>query len=128
MARLYNIGCGRDKSRPHGIVIHRQKLRLSPQVIHRGVEVDAHQPPVETAEVAVGFGLLDSLEEGLMCEILGHRAVAHIAAAHPDHLPDVPLIRLRPKLFRLHFCCFIMKTQKYEKGPKVGCWPLAVGC
>jgi hypothetical protein len=20
-----------------------------------------------------------------------------------------------------------MKTQKYEKGPKVGCWPLAVG-
>jgi hypothetical protein len=60
-------------------------------------------------------------------EVFGHRAVAHIAAAHPDHLPDVPLVRLRPKLFRLHFSLFIMMTQKYEKGPKVGFWLLAVG-
>lgn len=71
----------------------------------------------DTADAAVGFGLFDSLEERLVREVFGHRAVAHIAAAHPDHLPDVPLIRFRPKLFRLHFCCFTMMTQKYEKGP-----------
>ena len=118
MARLYNIGCGRDKSRPHSIVIHRQKLRLPPQVIHRGVEVDAHQPAVETAEAAVGSGLLDGLEERLVREVLGHRTVAHIAAAHPDHLRDVPLVRLCPKLFRLHFSLFYNDDAKVRKRAK----------
>ena len=72
----------------------------------------------DTADAAVGFGLLDSLEEGLMCEILGHRAVAHIAAAHPDHLRDVPLVRLRPKLFRLHFSLFYNDDAKVRKRAK----------
>ena len=125
MARLYNIGFGRDKSRPHGIVIHRQKLRLPPQVIHRGVEVDAHQPTVETAEAAVASGLLDGLEERLVREVLGHRAVAHIAAAHPDHLRDVPLVRLRPKLFCLHFSLFYNDDAKVQKRANISCWLLA---
>ena len=98
-------------------IIHRQKLRLSPQVIHRGVEVDAHQPAVEAAKAAVGSGLLDGFEECLVREVLGHRSVAHIAAAHPDHLRDVPLVRLRPKLFRLHFSLFYNDDAKIQKGP-----------
>ena len=83
-------------------IVNRLEMRLFPQIIQSVVEVDAHQPRLETAEVVVLLRLLDGFEESFVCEVLRHGAVAHIAVAHTDHLADVLLVGSCPKLLCLH--------------------------
>lgn len=78
-------------------VVNGQKLRLPAQIVQRVVQVEPHQPSLETAEVAVAPRFLDGFENRVVRKVFRHRAVAHITEVDANHLGDVLVICLFPK-------------------------------
>lgn len=93
------------------------------EVVQGDVHGDAGEPVAEVFEAPQGVGLLHSLQERVVRQVLRHRAVGDIAIADPDQSGDVPPVGSGPKGCRCvhrHFSVFAFgckdsKTAHYSR-------------